>query len=212
MMAVNTSAPVPYLVALQPLVSPEEIGLEDGGCTLGRGAACHVVVPRPVVSRLHAQIERNGARFQLRDLGSINGTYVNGQRLYEPHLLAQHDLIGLGEAAPLLSFVDPDSTHTAAATLRYDERSMRFSIGQDVLELTPNQFRLLLHLHRHRGEVCPREECAVAVWGPNFAPGMDATTLDRLLSTLRGALRKVDPDAQLIETRAGLGYRLTDAA
>jgi DNA-binding response OmpR family regulator len=212
MMATVTSAPMPYLVALQPLVQPDEIGLEDGGCTLGRGAACQVVVPRQLVSRLHAQIERNGARFQLRDLGSVNGTYVNGQRLYQPHLLAQHDLIGLGEAAPLLSFVDPDSTQTAAAMLRYDERSMRFSVGQQVLDLTPNQFRLLLHLHRHRGEVCSREECAEAVWGPNFAPGMDATTLDRLLSTLRGTLRKVDPEARLIETRAGLGYRLADAA
>src|SRR3712207_6331167 len=115
---------VPHLLALQPVVEPGEFRLDDAGCTLGRGPTCRVVVPRSVVSRLHAQVERNGARFELRDLGSVNGTYVNGQRLYQPHLLSQHDLIGLGEARPLLTFVDPDATEAQAPRVRYDGRSM----------------------------------------------------------------------------------------
>jgi DNA-binding response OmpR family regulator len=205
-------ADAPHLVALQPEAQPAEFGLDDGGCTLGRGAACQVVVPRPVVSRLHALIERAGARFQLRDLGSVNGTYVNGQRLREPHLLTNYDLIGLGETRAQLTFVDPDSTHASGSRLRYDERSMRFFLGQRAFELTPNQFRLLRHLHVQRGQVSSREQCATAVWGDSYAPGMEATTLDRLVSTLRSAVRLLDPEATVIDTRPGLGYQLAEDA
>jgi hypothetical protein len=56
------------------------------------------------------------------------------------------------------------------------------------------------------------EQCAEAVWGSTYAPSMDATTLDRLVSTLRAALRRADPTAGLIVTRPGLGYQLADTA
>jgi DNA-binding response OmpR family regulator len=202
----------PHLVALQPDVQPATVILTDDGCTLGRAATCAVVVPRPLASRLHARIERSGSRFQLSDLGSINGTYVNGSRLHEPRLLTNHDLIGLGEPVAHLTFVDPDATRVSGERLRYDERQMRFSLGQQTVELTPLQFRLLLHLYRHRGRVSPREECAEAVWGPDYTPGNDATPLDRLVSTTRSAIRRLDPEAHVIETRPGLGYQLADDA
>jgi DNA-binding response OmpR family regulator len=202
----------PHLIALKPAVTPAEAELGDDGLTLGRGTGCHVVVPSPVVSRLHAQIERAGARYQLRDLGSVNGTYVNGNRVHALHLLSNYDLIGLGEANAQLTFVDPDSTRATTARLTYDERSMRFSVGTCVLDLTPNQFRLMRHLFQNRGQVCSREQCAEAVWGPDFAPGMDATTLDRLISTLRSASRRCGVEVNLIVTRPGLGFQLADAA
>lgn len=202
----------PHLVALQPDVQPPRLALSVDGCTLGRAASCTIVVPRPLVSRLHAQVEWAGGHFQLRDLGSVNGTWVNGQRLREPHLLAHHDLIGLGEATPLLSFADPDATQMASSRLRYDERQMRFYLGYQAVELTPHQFRLLRFLFLHRGQVCSREQCAEAIWGPDYTPGNDATPLDRLISTTRVALRQVDPEAHIIETRPGLGYQLAGDA
>jgi len=203
---------MPHLLALQPAIQPGFFVLEDGGCTLGRGVTCTVSAPFPWVSRLHARIEQVGSRFVLRDQGSVNGTFVNGVRLVEDYALSHHDVIGLGESGPHLTYVDPDKTESTATRLSYDERGMRFSIGAATLELTPNQFRLLRHLHRRRGEVCPREECAEAVWGPSYAPGMDATTLDRLISTLRASLRRVDTSNGLIVTRPGLGYQLADSA
>src|SRR5918998_5249560 len=160
MQAVASSAP--YLTALAPVITPNNAQLTDDGCSLGRGSTCSVVVPRPVVSRLHAQIERSGARYQLRDLGSVNGTYVNGVRLHDAHLLRSYDVIGLGAPTPLLTFIDPDSTDAARLSLTYDERTMRFSLHGTELELTPNQFRLLRHLHVNRDRVCSREQCAVA--------------------------------------------------
>jgi DNA-binding response OmpR family regulator len=52
----------------------------------------------------------------------------------------------------------------------------------------------------------------VAVWGTSHAPGMDATTLDQLVCTLRAAIRQLDPAAAVIDTRPGLGYQLADGA
>jgi len=209
---IEAPSTMPHLLALQPAIQPGFFVLEDGGCSLGRGVACTVSAPFPWVSRLHARIEQVGSRFILRDQGSVNGTFVNGVRLVEDYALSHHDVIGLGESGPHLTYVDPDKTESTATRLSYDERGMRFSIGAATLELTPNQFRLLRHLHRRRGEVCPREECAEAVWGPSYAPGMDATTLDRLISTLRASLRRVDTSNGLIVTRPGLGYQLADSA
>lgn len=199
---------VAHLVALEDDVQPATRWLAAALCLLGRSPLCQVFVPRQIVSRHHAQIEPAGARFLLRDLDSANGTYVNGRRLVEPHLLVDGDQIGLGSAVGILRFIDPDSTYTATSRLRFDERELRFYLGQEPIELTPNQFRLLRHLYEHLGQVRSRESCAEAVWGPDYVPGHDADNLDRLVSMVRATLRRVEPGAQFIETRAGLGYRL----
>lgn len=199
---------LPHLVSLQPAVQPSTCVLEDTEYAIGRGVSCDIVVPFRVVSRLHAHLEQVDGRFQLRDLGSKNGTYVNGERLFDPHVLTNYDVIGLGEAGPHLTFVDPDMTHLRSCGLQYDERTMRFAIDAAVLDLTPNQFRLLRCLYRNAGGVCSREQLACAVWGEDYAPGMDATTLDRLVSTLRGAIRRAGVSAEVVVTRPGLGYQL----
>ena len=72
--------------------------------TIGRSLLCQLRVPHPIVSRLHAKVERNGTQYLLSDIGSANGTFLNGRRLCKPHLLLDGDLIGLGSAAPILRF------------------------------------------------------------------------------------------------------------
>jgi hypothetical protein len=200
--------PIPRLLALDPDVRPAEFALDGDGCTLGRSPQCDIVVPRDTVSRLHARVVRDGPRFRIEDAGSANGAFVNGERLTASHLLADRDAIGLGGPAPLLRYLDPDPTVVAGARLRYDERSMRFSLAGQPVELTPNEFRLLRVLHAHAGQVHTREQCAEAIWGADYAPGWDADALDRVVSNLRGKLRRIDP-AELIRTRAGVGYELT---
>jgi DNA-binding response OmpR family regulator len=201
------SGPPPRLLAIGPDVQPEEFSLESDAATLGRSTLCDVVVPRETVSRLHARIVREGPRFLLQDAGSANGTFVNGERLTAPHLLANRDLIGLGGSAPLFAYADPDPTVVATSRLRFDERTLRFFLGAHPLELTPNEFRLLHVLHQHAGQLCTREQCAEAIWGSDYVPGWDADTLDRVVSNLRRKLRQADP-ADLIRTRPGLGYEL----
>jgi pSer/pThr/pTyr-binding forkhead associated (FHA) protein len=78
--------------------------IEDDILTIGRSLLCQLRVLHPIVSRLHAKVERNGTQYLLSDIGSANGTFLNGRRLWKPHLLLDGDLIGLGSAAPILRF------------------------------------------------------------------------------------------------------------
>ena len=65
---------------------------------VGRAPNCDCVVPEQCVSRRHAQIWREGDRWYLRELGSRNGTRVNGTRVIERVELRPGDRVSLGGA------------------------------------------------------------------------------------------------------------------
>ena len=52
--------------------------------TIGRDAACDLVIPDMTVSRSHAGLRREAGRWLLSDAGSMNGTRLNGWRVTEP--------------------------------------------------------------------------------------------------------------------------------
>ncbi len=70
-------------------------GLEP--VSIGRHEDNTVILPDPQISRHHAEIVMQGGRWVIADLGSANGTYVNGQRITGPHVLDHGDLIRLGK-------------------------------------------------------------------------------------------------------------------
>ncbi len=72
-----------------------DLSLDQGVTVIGRSSGCDVVVDDPNVSRRHAEIRRLGEGFSLVDLGSTNGTEVNGQRVGETSLM-NGDVIGVG--------------------------------------------------------------------------------------------------------------------
>jgi predicted component of type VI protein secretion system len=73
---------------------------------IGRSPDATVKVPSSLVSRRHCEIYRSGKELVVRDLGSVNGTFVNGERIDEPTLLFEDDLLGVG---PVSMHVSPDS-------------------------------------------------------------------------------------------------------
>jgi len=78
----------------------------DPYVTLGRHPMCTIPFDadeETQVSGRHAAIFREGDLYVLRDLGSTNGTFVNGQRLRADHILADDDLIQLGQHGPRLA-------------------------------------------------------------------------------------------------------------
>lgn len=206
---VEPARDVARCLALHEDIQPAEHALALSICTLGRSPECQVVVPRRIVSRLHARIERDGPRYMIHDAGSANGTFVNQRRIFGPHRLKHRDSIGLGSAEPVLRFIDPDPTFEPVELLRYDERAMQFLVGQQPVELTPTQLRLLLYLYQNAGTVCTREGCLEAAWGPHYDRNMDSQVLDGVVAGVRRRLRELDPHAEYIHTRRGLGYELT---
>jgi predicted component of type VI protein secretion system len=69
--------------------------------TLGRDITNDIVINDPEVSRHHTRLTRGGGGYTLEDLGSTNGTFVNGQRLMGARPLSGGDQVGLGETVTL---------------------------------------------------------------------------------------------------------------
>jgi hypothetical protein len=64
---------------------------------IGRGSGNDIPLQDTQASRQHAEISQQGEQFFIRDLGSTNGTFVNGERLTAPRLLQPGDQVRVGE-------------------------------------------------------------------------------------------------------------------
>lgn len=69
--------------------------------TIGRGAGNELVLADPEVSRRHARLVRRVDGYAIEDIGSTNGTFVNGQRITHLTLLQDGDTIDLGDTVRL---------------------------------------------------------------------------------------------------------------
>ncbi|MBP7586980.1 MAG: SpoIIE family protein phosphatase [Thermoanaerobaculia bacterium] len=88
---------------------------------LGRGQQCDVVLPEASVSRRHAQISVADERCFLVDLGSGNGTFLNGEHLAEPTPLVSGDEVRVGTAVLEFRLADSprlDGTRSRTITIR----------------------------------------------------------------------------------------------
>jgi hypothetical protein len=65
---------------------------------VGRRASCDVILHDDAVSGQHARFSHNGRQWRVEDLGSTNGTLVNGTRIRAAHELRPGDLVATGTA------------------------------------------------------------------------------------------------------------------
>ncbi len=75
--------------------------LNKDSLTIGRDINNEIVINDPEVSRNHCRLTRGAGGYILEDLGSTNGTFINGQRLTGSRPLASSDMIGMGETVTL---------------------------------------------------------------------------------------------------------------
>ena len=83
------------------MLSNKERVVSSQSWTIGATGECDVVVSEPTVSGRHCQLIRTPEGYLLKDLGSTNGTYVNGERVTDPRRVTAADHITLGTAVPL---------------------------------------------------------------------------------------------------------------
>ena len=70
--------------------------LDTDVVSLGRDPESDIFLDDITVSRRHAEVERDGARYSIRDVGSLNGTYVN-RKLVESGELNEGDEVQVGK-------------------------------------------------------------------------------------------------------------------
>ncbi len=80
------------------LIDGKRVVINAGGATIGRGRASDIVLNDPNVSREHAEIRPRGGSWVIADLGSTNGSQLNGRRLEGSEVLRSGDEIELGES------------------------------------------------------------------------------------------------------------------
>lgn len=88
--------------------------LEGDQMTIGRDSTNEITINDAEVSRRHARLTFQGGKYVLEDLGSTNGTFVNGQRLAGPRVLKAGEVVSFGEQIVLVFEV---STFDPAATV-----------------------------------------------------------------------------------------------
>lgn len=109
------------------------------------------------------------------------------RRAYGEFAAADHDLLYAGD-------------------LIIDRNSAQVHRGNDLLALTPIEFRMLTYLAQHAGQALTRAQIVEAVWGYNADPDSEKT-VNVHIRRLRQKV-EVDPDAPaLILTVPGIGYR-----
>jgi len=105
---------------IQAGAEPQRFEMPDAATeiTIGRAVDCQWVIPSGAVSRRHAVLRRRGAELVVEDLGSSNGTMVNGQRLTGARALRDQDKLQLG--AVEIRVVIPEPPPQADATIALD--------------------------------------------------------------------------------------------
>ncbi|WP_243098210.1 FHA domain-containing protein [Serpentinicella alkaliphila] len=90
------------LTSIEKLDFPVESLYAVGNNTIiGRGTESNIKIEDKFISTKHAQIIMDEEEFFLEDLGSVNGTYLNGNKIEDAERLKNGDKIGIG----LLEFV-----------------------------------------------------------------------------------------------------------
>ena len=175
--------------------------------TIGRAVDNDIVITSRRVSREHTRVQRQGRHVMLIDLGSTNGTFLNGERVLAPVRLRDGDSVSIGDV--ILIFHDPESTflETPFPELELDLPAGIVRVDRHLVELSPKEFALLAYLYEHCGQVCSKDDIGYAVW-PEYRQGVYDYQIENLVRRLRSRIEPDPNNPQLLLTMRGLGYKL----
>ena len=210
-----TRQEMPMLVVYEGEPEGQRWIVDQDHTIIGRGGDSDIVIPERQISRHHAQIERDSGGYLIRDLGSKNGTFVNGEEVIDtPHRLKDGDEIQIALCVKM-GFVGANATLPLIQTgpdrgLHIDRLARRVFVGEQEVTppLSPAQYRLLERLIDQEGEVVSRDAVVATVWPDEAEAGISEQAIDALVRRLRKRLSALDPDHAYIVTVRGHGFRL----
>lgn len=89
----------------------------EAGVTIGR-SECDIVLDDEAVSRRHATVRATPAGIEIEDLGSRNGTRVNGERIEQRHILRENDIVEVGNVELRVEGLAPVAVTRAAPVIQ----------------------------------------------------------------------------------------------
>ncbi len=90
--------PGQYQLTMRSGPNPGTVYALDGDLiSIGRDSSNEITVNDAEISRRHSRLSFQGGKYVLEDMGSTNGTFVNGQRLTGPRVLKSGEVVSLGE-------------------------------------------------------------------------------------------------------------------
>ena len=114
--AATRTPPTLYLTVERGPDAGRSYAVGGGGATIGRHEDSTIIPNDSRLSRRHARIEARDGGFVVRDLGSTNGTILNGQPLDEPRPIRAGDLLQLGDTALRVGDAPPTAGVTPPGT------------------------------------------------------------------------------------------------
>jgi pSer/pThr/pTyr-binding forkhead associated (FHA) protein len=191
--------------------------LDKDELIIGREPPADLLFSLPRISRQQARLTRVDRAYYLSDLGSRNGTFVNGQAVGKERVrLNDGDEIVLGGVVTLV-FHDPGETVEGPRLGRVngiwiDERAQAVWVDGRLVEppLSPAQLTLLGLLYRRAGQIVSRADIIAAVWPEADSAGVSEEAVDGLIKRLRARLRETLPEPReaYVEVLRGHGLRL----
>ncbi len=217
------SATLIVIASLSPALQNREF-LFTGPASIGRVSGNDIMLPDPEVSRSHARISQRDGNYYLEDDGSLNGTYLNNERLAanQPALLSTGAEVRFGSHLRLIfaglgATLPAGSLHLAApepvaSGLHLDDERRAVRYNGKLIEppLSPIQYNLLAMLRRAPGRVFSRDELAAALWPEYDREGVSNEAIDAVVKRLRERLTTVAGEQPLLITVRGHGYRLNE--
>lgn len=87
---------IPQLVVVEPATDKGRSYPLGDELTVGRAAGCHVTVDDTYVSQMHSRVYQRNGQLMVEDLGSTNGTYLNGVKVTGPMVIQRGDKLKVG--------------------------------------------------------------------------------------------------------------------
>jgi DNA-binding response OmpR family regulator len=152
----------------------------------------------------------DGEHFVVVDLGSTNGTRINGASVGAAALIGDGDYLEVADIR--LQFQLSASTVTLSveamvSPLSVDLARHEVRLRGDLLALTPKEYRLIAFLYGRDGAVATSEEIASEVW-PELDGAVSDDSITQVVARLRRKVEDDPGDPRFILTVRGFGYRL----